>query len=171
MKDLGAIKNILIMVIRQDISKNQLCDNQTKYVENVLKRFSMKNAKPVSNLLVGYFRLSTQSCPTADEEEGHMSQVPYAKLVGYLMYEMIYTMPVIAHAVNVISKFMENLGKENQVVQQKLWYLKGMKDFNIKLGATPVWRNLKDTSMQIMQGTSIAGDQPLGLYLCYLEDR
>ena len=57
MKNLGAAKKILGMVIKRDRSKNQLCVNQTKYVENVLERFSMTNAKSVSTPLAGYFKL------------------------------------------------------------------------------------------------------------------
>ena len=72
MKDLGAAKKILGMVIKRDRSKNQLWVNQMKYVENVLERFSMINAKSVSTPLAGHFRLSAQSCPTVDEERRHM---------------------------------------------------------------------------------------------------
>ena len=58
MKDFGAAKKILDMVIRRDIKKNQLWANQTKYVNNVLESFSIAKAKPVSTPLIGYFILS-----------------------------------------------------------------------------------------------------------------
>ena len=57
MKDLGATKKILNMVIRLDISKNQLWVNRTKYLENLLERFSMDKAKQVSTSLAGHLRL------------------------------------------------------------------------------------------------------------------
>ena len=113
MKDLGAAKKILGMVIKRDRSKNQLWVNQTKYVENMLERFSMTNTKSVSTLLAGHFKLSVQSCPTTDEERRHMAQVPYANAVGCLMYAMICTRPDITHVVSVVSKFMTNPGKEH----------------------------------------------------------
>ena len=37
--------------------------------------------------------------------------VPYASLVGSLMYAMVYTRPDIAQAVGVLSRFMANLGR------------------------------------------------------------
>jgi len=37
-----------------------------------------------------------------------MSKVPYASVVGSLMYEMVYTRPDIAHAVGVVSRYMNN---------------------------------------------------------------
>ena len=40
-----------------------------------------------------------------------MSSVPYASAVGSLMYAMVWTRPDIAHAVGVVSRYMENPGK------------------------------------------------------------
>lgn len=42
-----------------------------------------------------------------------MSRVPYASAVGSLMYAMICTRPDISHAVSVVSRYMENPGKEH----------------------------------------------------------
>ena len=87
--------------------------NKTKYVEKVLERFNMGNAKQVSTPLAGHFRLSAQSCPTTDEERRHMTQVPYANAVRCLMYAMICTIPDIAHVISVVSKFMANPRKKH----------------------------------------------------------
>ena len=46
------------------------------------------------------------------EEEEDMSQVPYASVVGSLMYAMVCTRPYIAHAVGVLSRYMSKQGKE-----------------------------------------------------------
>ena len=73
MKDLGAAKKILDMVIKRGRSKNQLWVNQIKYMENALEIFSMTNAKSVSTPLAGHFRLTIQSSPTTDEERRHMT--------------------------------------------------------------------------------------------------
>jgi hypothetical protein len=40
-----------------------------------------------------------------------MSHVPYASVVGILMYVMFYTKPNITHVVGVLSKYMSKLGK------------------------------------------------------------
>ena len=42
-----------------------------------------------------------------------MSRVPYANVVGCLMYAMVCTRLDISHAVGVVSKYMENPRKEN----------------------------------------------------------
>ena len=42
------------------------------------------------------------------------------------MYEMVYTNPDIAHVVGLVSRYMNNLGKEHwMVVKQILRYLRG----------------------------------------------
>jgi hypothetical protein len=43
----------------------------------------------------------------------YMSKVPYASAVGSLMYAMVCTRPDIAHAVGVVSRYMNNPGKEH----------------------------------------------------------
>jgi hypothetical protein len=42
-----------------------------------------------------------------------MSHVPYANGVGSLMYAMVSTRPDISHAVGVVSRYIENTGKEH----------------------------------------------------------
>ena len=54
---------------------------------------------------------SVDDCPKSPSEMEDMSRVPYASVVGSLMYAMVYTRPDIAQAVGVLSQFMANLGR------------------------------------------------------------
>ena len=86
----------------------------------------MQNEKPVSIPLVFHFKLSKEMCPKTQEEMHYMSKVPYASTVGSLIYEMVCTRPDIAHAVGVVSRYKNNLGKEHwMVVKWILRYLRG----------------------------------------------
>ena len=61
-------------------------------------------------------------CYKEDKEE--MKIVPYASVVGSLMYAMVCTRSDIAHAVGVVSPFMSNPGKEHQITMKwTVWYL------------------------------------------------
>ena len=40
-----------------------------------------------------------------------MAKVPYSSAVGSLMYAMVCTRPDIAHALGVVSRFLENVSK------------------------------------------------------------
>ena len=42
-----------------------------------------------------------------------MDKVPYASVVGSLMYVMICTWPDIAHSIGVMSWFLSNPGKKH----------------------------------------------------------
>jgi len=59
---------------------------QAKYIEKVLRRFNMVDAKSVNLPLGGHFRLlKAQELKTYDEK-ALMSKVPYASAVSSLMY-------------------------------------------------------------------------------------
>jgi hypothetical protein len=85
--------------------------SQGEYIEKVLERFRMQNAKPVSTPLANHFKLTKEMCPKTQEEIEYMSKVPYSSAVGSLMYAMVFTRPDIAHVVGVVRKYMNNPGK------------------------------------------------------------
>ena len=58
-----------------------------------------------------------------------MSKVPYASVIGSLMYAMVCTRPDIAHAVGVVSRFMSRPGKQHwETVKWIMRYLRGSLD-------------------------------------------
>ena len=63
MKDLSPVKKILGMKITRDRSKRMLQISQENYIEKVLERFNMHNAKPVHVTLPGHFKLSKNAMP------------------------------------------------------------------------------------------------------------
>ena len=113
MKDLGAAKQILGMRIIRDKANGTLKLSQLEYVKKVLSMFNMNKAKPVSTPLGCHFKLSKEQSPKTEEEIDHMSKVPYASTIGGLMYAMVCTRPDIAHAMEVVSRFMGRPGKQH----------------------------------------------------------
>ena len=77
MKDLGEAKKILGMEILRDRAKGILYLSQRRYIEKVLRRFSMGDAKSVSTPLASHFKLSKKLCPQKKEEEEQMDEIPY----------------------------------------------------------------------------------------------
>ena len=74
MKDLGAVKQILGMRITRDMKNRKLTLSQGEYIEKVLKRIRMQNAKPVSTSLAINFKLSKEMCPNTQEDIYYMSK-------------------------------------------------------------------------------------------------
>lgn len=126
MKDLGAARKILGMEIRRERTNGTLFLSQKSYIERVVQRFGMQDAKSVTTPLAPHFRLSGKQSPTTAEEKALMEKVPYASAVGSLMYAMVCTRPDISQAVSVVSRFMANPGKAHwEAVKWILRYLKG----------------------------------------------
>ena len=113
MKDLGAAKKILRMEILRDRVVGRLSLSLKGYIERVLRKFNMQNAKPVTTPLSAHFRLSSALCPQSNEEVDYMSRVPYSSVVGSLMFSMVCSRPDLAYAVSVVSRYMEKPGKEH----------------------------------------------------------
>ena len=122
----------------------------------VLKRFNMHNSKPVSTPFASHFKLSKEMCPKTQEDMDYMSKVPYASVVGSLMYAMVCTRLDIAHAVGVVSRYMNNLGKEHwMAVKCILRYLKGTTNQALCFGGSTFL--YRDMLMQILQVIEITG--------------
>jgi len=60
------------------------------------------------------------------EEMAYISKVPYASVIGSLMYAMVCTRPDIAHEMGVVRRYMNNRRKEHSImVKWILRYLRG----------------------------------------------
>jgi len=57
-------------------------------------------------------RLIDEKCPRTQEEIEDIECVPYASVVGSLMYVMVYTQLDISHAVGVLRRYMLTPRKE-----------------------------------------------------------
>jgi hypothetical protein len=135
MKDLGEARKILGIEIVRDRNEKKLYLSQEKYVEKVLRRFSMDKAKAVSIPLASHFKLSHKLCPSTDEEKLSMKNIPYSSGVGSLMYAMVCTRPDIAHAVGVVSRYLSNPGKVHwEAVKWVMRYLCGSSNLKLTLG-------------------------------------
>jgi hypothetical protein len=112
MKDLRVAKKILGMRITRDRKNRKLTLSLGEYIEKVLERFRMQNEKLVSTPLAIHFKLTKEMCPKTQEEIEYMSRVSYSSTVDSLMYAMVCTRENIAHAVGVVSMYMNNPSKE-----------------------------------------------------------
>ena len=71
----------------------------------------MKNEKPISTPFSNHFKLIKEMCPKTQEEIKYVSKVPYSSAVGSLLYAMVCIRPNITHAVGVVRRYINNLGK------------------------------------------------------------
>ena len=111
MKDLGPANKILGMQIHRDKSKRKIWLSQKNYMKKILQHFNMQDCKQISTPLPINFKLSSSMSPSNEVERMEMSRVPYASVVGSLMFFMICTRPDIAQAVGAASRYIANPGR------------------------------------------------------------
>ncbi|OAE35676.1 hypothetical protein AXG93_1154s1300 [Marchantia polymorpha subsp. ruderalis] len=124
MKDLGAARKILGVEIYRERKKRKLFLSQEGYIKKMLSRFGISSTKPIDTPMASNCKLEMYSVQTEEEKE-YMSRVPYASVVGSLMYAMVCTRPNLAFTVSVVSRYMVNPGKEHwQPVKRIFKYLR-----------------------------------------------
>ena len=106
MKDLGPANKILGMQIHRDINNRKIWLSQKNYLKKILRPFNMQDCKPISTPLPVNFKLFSSMCPNNKAERKEMSRVPYAFIVGSLIFALICTRPDIAQAVGAVSRYM-----------------------------------------------------------------
>ena len=65
-------------------------------------------------------KLSNEYCPKNDLKKDAMKTIPYDSVVGSLMYAQVCTRPDIAFIVNVLSRYLSNLGHDHWVAAKKV---------------------------------------------------
>ena len=101
------------MKISRDRPAGTLNLSQKLYIEKVLSRFRVNDAKPRTTPLANHFKLSKEQSPKKAKEHEHMALIPYASAVGSLMYAMVCTRPDIAPVVELVSRYMANPGEKS----------------------------------------------------------
>nr|GEU44352.1 retrovirus-related Pol polyprotein from transposon TNT 1-94 [Tanacetum cinerariifolium] len=92
----------------QKAQEGNLRLSHEKYMGKVLEKFNMKDAEARCQPLGDHFNLSKKQTPKTEASRRRMAKVPHALAVGGVIYAMVCTMPDIAHAVRVVSRFMSN---------------------------------------------------------------
>ena len=122
------------MRIIRDRKNKRLWLSQERYIEKVLNKFNLKDAKPVGTPLATHLKLSVDLCPCNDKKEEKRKK-HHAWVVGSLLYAMVCTRPNIAHSVAVMSRFLTNPNKQHwEAVKWILGYLKGTSHYFLCFG-------------------------------------
>ena len=108
MKDLRKASFILGIEIGRDRLCRPLGLSQRDYVDRVLGKFGMGDYKPFNTPIAKGDKLSKDQCPKNDLERSAMKDVPYASVVGSLMYAQVCTRPNLSFVVSILGRFLSN---------------------------------------------------------------
>ena len=104
MKDLGDASYVIVIQILRDRANGILRLSQRTYIDRISKRFNTHSCSPWKAPIVKGDRFSKAQCPQNNKERDEMKVVPYASLVGSLMYAQVCTHPNIAFVVGVLGR-------------------------------------------------------------------
>ena len=94
------------MEIIRDRGRKTIKLSQKRYIENILERFGMQDARPVATPMDPNTKL-------VKEETAEIESKPYQSALGALMYAMLATRPDLAFAVGALSKHSATPGEEH----------------------------------------------------------
>ena len=104
---------------------------QEQYTKDVLKRFQMDEANPVSTPSEPGSHLRAEDSPPLSERDANVVR-DYQACVGSLMYLSVYTRGDCSYSVNQSAKFMNNPGPTHIAAAKRiLRYLAGTKSLGI----------------------------------------
>lgn len=125
LKDLGCVKRYLGMRINVDKESNTITIDQQQYIEQLLLRFGMFDCRSVDTPIECKLNL--------EKAEKCVTDVPYQRLIGSLMYLAVLSRPDIAYAISYLSQF-NNSHNETHYNHAKrvLKYLQKTKHYCLK---------------------------------------
>ncbi|UYV79715.1 hypothetical protein LAZ67_18000390 [Cordylochernes scorpioides] len=129
-KYLGPISHMLGVSFKKS-EDGSMTLSQSNYIEELLQRFRLQDAKGVSTPMETNLDLSVRKNGNSNE------RFPYRELIGGLSYLSQRTRPDIAYAVGILSRYCDNYTRKHwEAGKRVLRYLKSTKDFGITYRST-----------------------------------
>ena len=96
----------------------------------MLERYGMQDCKPGDTPVAKDNKFSLSQCPKNNLEVKEMQKIPYASVVGCLMYAQVCTRSDIAFIVRMLGRYLSNPGMDHwRAVKRVFRYLQRTKDY------------------------------------------
>jgi hypothetical protein len=126
MEDLGELHFILGIEVKRDRPRRTIKLGQRSYIDTILARFGMLDAKTVKTALDVNVHLQSK------EDETSVDIQEYQSIVGSLMYLMVGTRPDISFAVSKLSQFLSRPTASHRTAALRvLRYVKGTREMEL----------------------------------------
>ena len=130
MKNLGEASHILGIKLLRDRQKRMLGLSQASYIDQILARFSMQDSKKGFVPFRVRISLSANQHPKTPAEIERMRGIPYALVVGSLMYAMLCKRPDICFTIGMVSIYQSDPGEEHWIAVKHIFkYLRRTRDY------------------------------------------
>ena len=108
MKDLGEVHWFLGLEITRDRPRRTIALLAERYTLDILNRFNMLDARPVSTPMAATLKLERLEAPSDPQ-----TQKLYQQMLGCLMYAMVCTRPDLAYSVGALAQHSAAPGPEH----------------------------------------------------------
>ncbi|XP_062099817.1 secreted RxLR effector protein 161-like [Humulus lupulus] len=130
MKDLSPARSILGIEVTRERSQCILTLSKQAYINKIVKKFNLEEAKVVLTPIGANFKLPLLS---KNEDENKLKTIIYLKVVRSVMYAMVNTRPDIAYTIALVSRFMSNTSRDHwNATKWLIKCLKGAAKLNLK---------------------------------------
>ena len=134
-EDLDKAAYILGIKIYRDRSRRFIGLSQSTYLDKILKKFKMDQAKKGFLPALQGVKLSKTQNPTTAEDRERMKVIPYASTIGFIMYAMLCTRPDVCLAMSLARGYNSNPGVDHwTAVKIILRCLKGLRKCFLVMG-------------------------------------
>jgi len=120
MKNMGEAYYVIGIEIFCDRSQRLLGLSQNAYINKVLERFRMDKCSTSLVPIQKGDKFSLMQCPKNDLKWKQMENIPYASVVGSLMYAQTCTRPDISFAVGMLGRYQSNPGLKHWKAAKKV---------------------------------------------------
>ena len=133
--DKGELSWFLGFEVKRDRAARTISINQQAYIEAMVNKFRLTNAKPVSTPMETGAQYTKDQGPSTPTQERRMRGIPYAEAIGCVLWPVIISRPDAAFAVGILSQFVQNPGLVHwEALKRVIIYLGSTKDLWLTFG-------------------------------------
>src|SRR5271170_1271081 len=137
--DHGPISWFLGFEIKRDQEAKTISINQSAYIQRVVEKFNLTNAKPILTPMEPGTQFSVKQCPSSINQQLKMKGIPYSEAIGSVLWAAVVSRPDIAYATGTLSQFIQSLGHAHwEGVKQIIIYLGSTKEKWLMFGGKTV---------------------------------
>jgi hypothetical protein len=151
MTNLGEAVYILDIKIYRDRLKRLIGLSQDAYIDKILNRFNMQDSKKDFLPMSHGISLSKKQCPLEHDEQERMREIPYASIIGSIMYAMLCTRQDVSYALSATNRYQSNYGEAHCTILKNIVnYLRRTKEAFLVFGGEeePIVKGYSDASFQ-----------------------
>ena len=133
--DHGPIKWFLGFEIRRDRKSRTIAINQCAYIEKMVDKFYLTNAKKVTTPMDPNVYYSIDQSPSTANQLARMKGVPYSEAIGSVLWPVVVSRPDAAYAIGILAQFIQNPGLAHwEALKRLITYLGSTKDLWLTFG-------------------------------------